>query len=88
MTYVLVFLGMALLDIIWAKYIQYTANKKATTAANYAAILLALNAYVVIAYTSNPYNVIPAAMGAWVGTYIGSQNEWTKKLRLMWFTRS
>ena len=74
MTYILVFLGMMLLDIIWAKYIQYTASKKAITAANYAAILLALNAYVVIAYTSNPLYIIPAVLGAWTGTFIGSRN--------------
>ena len=37
--------------------------------------LLALNAFVVIAYTNNSWYIIPAVCGAWVGTFIGSKSK-------------
>lgn len=70
MDYVFVFLMMMMTDMFWAIYLRRAAQGKPFMAASMASILLLLGGYVVIAYTEDRMMLIPAALGAFVGTYI------------------
>lgn len=71
MIYVLVFIAVALASFVWAKYIANVANKSRFKAASWDAILIGITAGYTIAYTSDPWNVLPAMLGGFIGTYSG-----------------
>lgn len=64
-----VFLVMAILDFIWAKYTYHTAAKRAFPAAVYAGLIMTCNGVVVTSYVHDIYMIGPAIAGAFVGTY-------------------
>ena len=70
MKFLLVFLLVTIVDFIWARYIAHTAKNNAIKASCYAAILTLMGSVVTIAYVDNHYMIIPAALGALVGTYL------------------
>jgi hypothetical protein len=65
------FFAMFFTDVFNAYYIQAIQQSKALKASTWAAILyiLAVSAFVGITY--NNFLIIPAAFGAFVGTYVG-----------------
>jgi len=65
------FFGMAALDIIFARYTLAVTTRRPWWASSYAAICLLLGGSVVVTYAHDPIMLIPAAAGAFVGTYIG-----------------
>lgn len=58
-----------IVDAIWAKYTIATARLQPLTSAVMGALIYVINAILVISYVSNPWNIIPVALGAFVGTY-------------------
>ncbi len=72
---VIVFLTTALYDYAVVVYFQSVANHKRFKAANTSSLLVGLGAILVISYQSSHWYTIPAAMGAWIGVYLGTPPE-------------
>lgn len=60
-----------ILDIVWAKYTKYVAENRPVVAGLYAVGMYLLGGVTVLQYTQKPILIIPAAAGAFFGTYIG-----------------
>lgn len=69
----LAFLAMIAVDVLWAKYIMAASDRRALAAALYSCGIVLGGAVVTLAYVDNAWNLIPACIGATVGTY------WTVK---------
>jgi hypothetical protein len=69
----LVFLAVVIVDIAWSKYIQRVSDGHRWQAASWASGLYALGAYVVTQYVDDTRMIVPAVLGAFVGTYLGSK---------------
>jgi len=67
--YLIVFLSIIVLDIIWVLYIRRVSQGKAVSASLYAVTVYLLSSFVTISYIENNYLLIPAALGAIIGTY-------------------
>lgn len=64
-----VFLATALADVVWARYIRATADRKAVSAASWSALVVLLGAYATVSIVADRWLVLPALCGAFVGTY-------------------
>ena len=62
---------MFISDYFWAKYISTVALTNSIAAANYGVAVVVLGAYVVVSYVEDKRLIVPAAIGAWLGTYYG-----------------
>lgn len=69
MSWIAVFVALAALDFFWARYTQAITNKRAVFAGAYAIVILALGGFSVISYTTDHTLLIPACLGAFVGTF-------------------
>jgi len=69
--YVVVFLGMFFTDIIYTYYLGAVQDKRAFAASNWAVVVYLTTTLLVISYTIDHWLLIPAILGAWLGTYIG-----------------
>ncbi len=67
--FVVVFLAVAALDFVWAFYTRACANGWAGIGALMAALIIVLSGSAQIGYTHDPLLLIPAALGAFVGTW-------------------
>ena len=65
-----VFLATAVVDALWTRYIQHTAERRAGQAASYSALLVLCGAFSTVAIVDQHWLAIPAAAGAFVGTYL------------------
>lgn len=70
MSYLFVFLVMALLDFCWARYIIYINGKRPVLAGSWSAAITLGSAMVVVSYGQNHLLIIPAVVGAFVGTWL------------------
>lgn len=68
--FVYVFVAMAALDFVWAKYSMACADRRAWAAPCYAALIVVFNGPVVISYVDNHWLLLPAIAGAFCGTRI------------------
>lgn len=68
---VLVFLAYVALDFVFAKYVSATAEARGGAASSWSTGIVAFSGYITISYVSNPWLLIPAGLGAFVGTYLG-----------------
>lgn len=75
MMWVLVFFVTLLVDWAWTKYTLETANKNALDAAFWSMVIIGLGGLNVIAYTHDKWLLIPAALGAFTGTYLAVKKE-------------
>jgi len=66
----MVFGATVLSDMLWAFYIRRTNEGKVFWAALFSAIIILSGGLVVVAYVDNNWYLIPAAVGAFVGTVI------------------
>lgn len=66
---VLVFFSVAIADVIWARYIQSCAEKRQWAAAGLAALVVLVGSVFTLALMDDPRYVLPAAAGAFVGTF-------------------
>jgi hypothetical protein len=72
-----VFVAVAALDFVWAYYTRYVNDGRAAYAGFAAVLIMLLGGTAVIGYTADPWMLIPAGAGAFVGTFaavrIGAQ---------------
>ncbi|MFA6407745.1 MAG: hypothetical protein WCV80_03515 [Candidatus Paceibacterota bacterium] len=69
-TALLVFGATVISDMLWAFYIRRTNDRKALSAALFSAVIVLSGGLIVVAYVENNWYLLPAAMGAFVGTFI------------------
>lgn len=65
------FLAMLASDFAWAAYVAAVKAQTPFHAANWSVILFLLGAALVLGYTRDRTLLVPAALGAWAGTYLG-----------------
>lgn len=70
MIYIAVFFGMTLLDFVYAEYTKAAADRHVHTSSTYATCLIVITGLVTSEYVNDRSLLIPAAAGAYVGTYI------------------
>jgi subtilase family serine protease len=68
-TAVAVFCGTFVSDYIWAKYIASITTATPMVAGIWAVATIVLGAFVVLSYVNDRRMIIPAAIGAFFGTY-------------------
>lgn len=69
---VTVFLALAVADATWVFYIRAIANEQHWYAAGIAVVLLVVGAYATVSYVEDKRMIVPAAVGAFVGTLLTS----------------
>ena len=69
--YILAFLSLFFIDIFYTYYLKSVADSRAVVASAWSVVVTILGAFVVINYTTDHMLLIPAALGAACGTYIG-----------------
>jgi hypothetical protein len=67
---IIVFFGVAIVDFFWTRYFQATAEKKATQAGIFSSCIILFGAITTRAYVHDGWLIIPAALGAYVGTFL------------------
>lgn len=65
-----VFLATAAVDALWSRYIWHTAQHRAWPAACYSAGIVLSGAVTTVAIVADNWMVIPAALGAFAGTFL------------------
>lgn len=68
--FVIVFVAMFALDFVWALYTQAVTASAALRASMWATAITVLSGLGQIGYTHDPWLLIPAALGAFAGTFI------------------
>jgi hypothetical protein len=71
----LAFGSVALLDYVWAKYTYAMTSHKPVLAGAYASAIFGLGGAAVLTYASNPWMLVPAVAGAFVGTWVAVKGE-------------
>lgn len=74
-----VFACMFLLDFVWGKWTFALTDKRAVLSGVYASILIVLSGGAAIGYVDDPWMLIPAALGAFAGTYAAVKFSPTKE---------
>lgn len=64
------FFATLALDYVWAYYQRAVNSKSAGPAAWYAALIIGLNALYLLSCNDDHWMILPAAAGAFVGTYL------------------
>lgn len=64
-----VFAALFALDFVWSRYTRALNVSSAVIAANYAVAIILLGGFSIVSYTTNHWLLIPAAAGAWAGTW-------------------
>ncbi len=67
--YFLVFTATFLADIFWTFYIRKVSQGKAFGAASYSLLVAIMGAFSTYQFIINYWMIIPAALGAFIGTY-------------------
>jgi uncharacterized membrane protein YfcA len=66
-----VFLALVVIDILYAVYTKQVVKNKPAYASLLATGIYVINAIITINFVIDPWLLIPAGLGAFVGTYIG-----------------
>jgi uncharacterized protein YqgC (DUF456 family) len=69
-TFVLVVLALTLADICWTMYFTETANKHATKAATWSALIILCGSFATVSFVHDKRLIVAAMIGAFLGTYI------------------
>lgn len=64
-----IFVIMALVDYVYARYTYHIAEGNAPQSAIFSMAIIVLGGFGIITYTTDPWLLIPAALGAGWGTY-------------------
>lgn len=72
---VLVFAATAFVDYAWSVYIRSLATTKMLRAAVWSSIIVFAGGFTTIEYISNHWMLIPAMVGAFVGTIVSSLHK-------------
>lgn len=65
------FFALFFVDIGYVLYMQNVQKRKKIVASTYATLIFILNSVVIINFTEDKFLLIPAIIGAFVGTYVG-----------------
>ena len=68
--YLAAFVGMFFIDAVNAKYILSLQSDRPIVAANWSVIVYVSFSMIIIGYTTNPWLLLPAAVGGWLGTFV------------------
>lgn len=78
--YFLVFSAMIVTDYIWSEWMKSVSENKPFRAGLFSVGTVLAGSFVIISYIENPKYLIPACLGAFVGTYISvKMNERKQK---------
>jgi uncharacterized protein YebE (UPF0316 family) len=69
--YILAFLAMFLTDVFYTYYLKAVQGEQALRASCWATIIYIVAAVAIIEYNTNHMLLIPAAVGAFCGTFVG-----------------
>jgi uncharacterized protein YebE (UPF0316 family) len=69
--YVLAFIAMFLTDVFYTYYLKAVQGEQALRASSWATIIYIVAAFAIIEYNTNHLLLIPAALGAFCGTFVG-----------------
>lgn len=64
-----VFLALFATDFVYARYNIASTTGRAVAASHYAALIILLGGFGIVSYTQDHLLLIPAALGAWAGTF-------------------
>lgn len=73
MKWFLVFTATVTADFFWARWAVHATNKQAFRASFYGGAIIACSGFTIFEYTQDPWLLIPAALGAGLGTFIAVQ---------------
>lgn len=68
--YVLIFFALLVTDIIWTLYINWAAEGKPIKAGVASIFIYVVGAFTIGEFVKDPWVLIPAGLGCFVGTYI------------------
>ena len=78
--YINTFFSLFFIDIFYTYYLKSVTDSKVIVASLWSIVITILGANVVISYTTDHMLLIPAAMGAFCGTFVGMKyNKKNKK---------
>ena len=69
MNYLGAFAAMFVLDFVWGHYTRNVAEGNRVLASSWAFGIVFFNASVTLFYVGDPWTILPAALGAFAGTY-------------------
>jgi len=69
--YIFTFLSMLVTDIVYTQLLKSVQNDKPFAASIWASLITFLGGVAIINYTNDNKMIIPAVLGAFVGTFIG-----------------
>jgi hypothetical protein len=73
--WLLIFTVSAIVDICWTKYLIATADRQLWRATAWSGAIVASGGVVVVGYTADHWLLIPAVLGAMVGTWLTIRSE-------------
>ena len=68
--FILIFIVVTVADFLWAAYISHTASNNVWKASFYAAAIALFGGVITLAYINDWRVIFPAALGAFVGTFL------------------
>jgi hypothetical protein len=68
--YIAIFFALFVTDIIWALYVKWTSRGEAIKAALASFFIYVIGAFTIGEFIKDPWVLIPAGLGCFVGTYI------------------
>lgn len=69
-TYLLTFLAIAIMDVCYAYWARRAAQGAALEASAWATVLIVLNGLAMVNIVNDLWNIVAAAFGAFIGTYV------------------
>jgi len=73
--WIVVFFAAAILDWIWAKYIQYTSGGRRLLAATFSALIAMSGGILSIEYIHDNWLLVPMIFGYFIGTYMSVKDK-------------
>lgn len=70
-----VFFATVIVDLAWSLYIRFLAKDKIVSASVFSSLIILLGAFSTLSYIDNRWMILPAAVGAFVGTLISKRVE-------------
>ena len=65
-----VFFAFIVLDVVWARYMIALSDRKVRSACLWSMVIPLLSGWITVQYVDNNWMLIPAALGAGVGTWL------------------
>ena len=73
--FLLVFFATGVGDMFWTFYIRRTSEGKALQASLFSAVIMLTGGIVIITYVEDKWYLVPAVLGALVGTYFTVKSD-------------